>query len=590
MRIQLQLFAATLAATMVAANAEDSSGRSPTNANFGEAIAAVANGAVLGSTKFLADVGDPRSQHMLSTAYRLGTHGDVDQVLAVVWLRKAAAQAYPAALSEMAYHYHTGTLGFEKDTAKALDFFEQAATLDDAYAQAMLGRAYLYGDMGLLKDPETALLFLKPAAQQDNTSALVDLGHMYRIGNVVPRDLHQAKDLYQKAANQGSAQAQHNLATLFWEFEEFKDEPSAIHWYTQAVAQHYAPSYYKLGEIYRRGDKAHRNLTKALGLYLRGADLNEPYANTMLGYLYANGVIVKKDEDKAETYYRAGAELGHAEAQARLGVMYMDDAGSVKDGLEWLLKACVSGNQRAKNHLEYLVLEDEEFLKNNPNALSTIEAEAIAGYVHGQVLLGWHEYRSPVRNYKKALNWFEMAAKQDDAEAQYAMFYMQYNQQGTQLDAGEARTWLMAAAENQLPEALYGLARAYHYGNSKIDVDQDSSKAVAYFRLAHSHGVSQAANELAWLLSTNPDDALRDGEEAIRIMEDAIADQSRSDQWVDTLAAAYAEAGDFDNAISHQLEAITLAEQTQTDSETLSEFRQRLAAYEARQPWRDDSL
>lgn len=68
-------------------------------------------------------------------------------------------------------------------------------------------------------------------------------------------------------------------------------------------------------------------------------------------------------------------------------------------------------------------------------------------------------------------------------------------------------------------------------------------------------------NNLAWLLATCPDDAVRDGTAAVRHAERAVRLTSGEDpEALDTLAAAYAEAGRFDAAV-----------------ETLEQLRQRFA-------------
>ena len=60
---------------------------------------------------------------------------------------------------------------------------------------------------------------------------------------------------------------------------------------------------------------------------------------------------------------------------------------------------------------------------------------------------------------------------------------------------------------------------------------------------------SRAANNLAWLLATAPDVGLRDGERAVNLAEELVADRSDPGT-LDTLAAAYAEAGRFAEAIT----------------------------------------
>ena len=67
-------------------------------------------------------------------------------------------------------------------------------------------------------------------------------------------------------------------------------------------------------------------------------------------------------------------------------------------------------------------------------------------------------------------------------------------------------------------------------------------------------------DELAWLLATNPDSQVRDGAEAVRLAEHACdLTQHKIPALLDTLAAAYAEAGDFPRAISTAEEALNRA-------------------------------
>ncbi len=61
----------------------------------------------------------------------------------------------------------------------------------------------------------------------------------------------------------------------------------------------------------------------------------------------------------------------------------------------------------------------------------------------------------------------------------------------------------------------------------------------------------EALNNLAWALATNPDPTLRNGEEAVRLAGAASAKSNRQDpNLIDTLAAAYAAAGRFRDAVS----------------------------------------
>lgn len=101
--------------------------------------------------------------------------------------------------------------------------------------------------------------------------------------------------------------------------------------------------------------------------------------------------------------------------------------------------------------------------------------------------------------------------------------------------------------------------------------------------LRHNADLLEACNRHAWLLATCPVAAVRDGNKAVALARKACA---RSD-WknpasIDTLAAAYAEAGEFEQAVRYQTMALELAGSDADDS-----FRQRLRLYRERRPYRE---
>ncbi|MGO8925385.1 MAG: tetratricopeptide repeat protein [Limisphaerales bacterium] len=91
-------------------------------------------------------------------------------------------------------------------------------------------------------------------------------------------------------------------------------------------------------------------------------------------------------------------------------------------------------------------------------------------------------------------------------------------------------------------------------------------------------------NEFAWLLATCHDPKLRDGTNAVVFAEEAVAATKRKHVgYLDTLAAAYGETGQFATAISIQQEAIALSEDEQEQKDLTS----RLKLYENNSPYRD---
>ncbi len=96
-----------------------------------------------------------------------------------------------------------------------------------------------------------------------------------------------------------------------------------------------------------------------------------------------------------------------------------------------------------------------------------------------------------------------------------------------------------------------------------------------------------AANNLAWLLATCRDQNLRDGQQAIKLAKQACeASKNQNPGFLDTLAAAYAEVGQYDEAIRTLNAATTIAQKLNLTS-FVAASRGRLALYEAGRPYRE---
>lgn len=94
------------------------------------------------------------------------------------------------------------------------------------------------------------------------------------------------------------------------------------------------------------------------------------------------------------------------------------------------------------------------------------------------------------------------------------------------------------------------------------------------------------ANNLAWQLATTAPAKLRNGPEAVALAERIIRQPGgRTATYLDTLAAAYAEAGRFDDAVAAAVEATQLAKSLQNRA-LLQDIERRLAGYRARRPAR----
>jgi tetratricopeptide (TPR) repeat protein len=113
----------------------------------------------------------------------------------------------------------------------------------------------------------------------------------------------------------------------------------------------------------------------------------------------------------------------------------------------------------------------------------------------------------------------------------------------------------------------------------------DHGAAVADFdrALVIEPADSSLLNNFAWVLATSPDDHVRDGSRAIKLATEACSlTDYRAPHILSTLAAAYAETGDFDSAREWSQKAVDM-----DDEEHDEQLAAELASYMDNKPWRE---
>jgi Flp pilus assembly protein TadD len=157
------------------------------------------------------------------------------------------------------------------------------------------------------------------------------------------------------------------------------------------------------------------------------------------------------------------------------------------------------------------------------------------------------------------------------------------------------------AAQGEFEEAIQSYHRAIQiapensgpYINLGITLGQlgRTREAVAQYReaLKLDPDLPTALNNLAWALATSSDGPLRNGAEAVRLAEHACELTHYNQPWfVGTLAAAYAEAGRFPEAVATAEGAVKLATDAGLTA-VAAEDRQLLELYRAGKPYREPS-
>ena len=159
-----------------------------------------------------------------------------------------------------------------------------------------------------------------------------------------------------------------------------------------------------------------------------------------------------------------------------------------------------------------------------------------------------------------------LAVSPYDVEAHSALAYAS-TETGDLVSAAQQLAYVMVfrpgveQVHAQLRQTLLSLAK-----------DPDSLQRLRQVA-ANAPDSPRMLDELAWLLATYPDSNSRDGSEAVRLAQRAcFLTERRIPALLDTLAAAYAEAEDFPNAINAAEEALNRARSSgDSDAARLSE-------------------
>jgi len=162
------------------------------------------------------------------------------------------------------------------------------------------------GGQGVAKDYSEALKWYQKAADQGDANAQTNLGLMYEYGCGVDKSESKAKKWYQKAANQGLARAQYNLGDLYHNVRFYSE---ALKWFEKAADQGYASAQNNLGNMYHNGRGVAKNFHQALEWYLKAANQGHKVAMYNIGLLYENGEGVPKNYQTAKDWYQKALDI-----------------------------------------------------------------------------------------------------------------------------------------------------------------------------------------------------------------------------------------------------------------------------------------
>ncbi len=373
----------------------------------------------------------------------------------------------------------------------------------------------------------------------------------------------------------------------------------------------YADAYYFLGVALAHLGR----LDEAIGRYRKSLEIqpNSAIVHTMLGIALAS----RGQLDEAVEHYRKSLEIQPHDAETHYNLAFalarlgrLDEAiGHYRKSLEIQPNSAIIHTRlgialASRGQLDEAVEHYRKSLEIQPR-----DAETHYNLAFALARLG--RLDEAIAHYRKGLD-----VKPDDAEARYQLGLALQRQgkidealaqyrQAVKIKPGyaEARNNLGAALQSRgrIDEAIAeyrkaleikpDYARVYYNLGTVLAGRGRFDEALAQFRraLEFKPNDADAQNNLAWLLATCPADSLRNGAAAIEHAQRAnqLCGGGRADV-LNTLAAAYAEAGRFPEAVAAARKALELAAQ-QNHRDWVDVLRARIALYEAGKPYHQTS-
>jgi len=341
---------------------------------------------------------------------------------------------------------------------------------------------------------------------------------------------YAAVDLFEKAAEQGNAQAQYMLGLCYQLGNGVtQDNQHMIEYYKEAAGQQNADAENALGLLYQDGKVIAQDKGKALDLWIASATKGntkaidnikihhsqefaeklvaatkgDSEAQFFVGAFYYNrgGYYVDQNINKAAEWWSMADKQNNSNAQNGLGELCYYKYKDYKQAVLWYTKASNNGHHYAQNSLGELYYNGhgveqnqnkafdlwmEAFLLDNQDALANLKRyckdeviiKAVSGDAAAQNLLGNRYYfgkNGLVKNLEKSVMWYKKSAGQDNAWGCRNLGMSYYNGKGVEQDYNKAFALFIKADKIGGTDANNWLAYCYAYG---YGTSKNFSKAI----------------------------------------------------------------------------------------------------------------
>ncbi|MBN1900325.1 tetratricopeptide repeat protein [Candidatus Sumerlaeota bacterium] len=339
------------------------------------------------------------------------------------------------------------------------------------------------------------------------------------------------------------------------------------------------------------------------------SDQTDPYNN--LGNIYK----IEGNLDQSLKEYLKALEINPQDYKTlnNLGVIN-EQLGDIKKAIHYFSKATEVKPNFAKAHynLGLILVKDHKFdqgvhhysesLKIDPDNIDAYFYRGVAYETQGGIKEAMSDYSSVLRlnpNHFEANLFMGNAFKEqnnlDDAKRHY-LRALKVNSQNADV--------LYEIANIDMIQGKFEQAKKGYYKSLEINPDFIDARYNLAYALEQQGNIEEALKNyrqirrlqpdniqilthIAWILATNEEDSMRNVEEAIRLAEKA--NQLSNDNQaivLDTLAAAYAEAGKFEDAVK-TAEKAYLSAKSHNINDLMNDILERIKLYKKGKPYRE---
>ncbi|KAG2209957.1 hypothetical protein INT47_003392 [Mucor saturninus] len=341
-----------------------------------------------------AALGDPRAYHHLGNIYEFGNHVHVNIDLAYANYQIAADNFNDSASQfRLGIHYSAGTLGLDRDEAKAFSYLSNAASQQHAESQYILGIMYRDGKIPGVRDSaqnkKEALRLFRQASSQSFHPAIIETALCYERGIGAAINHATATQYYEIAISipgKYLSAAQLTFAIFLHKNGKYK---TALDLYSLAAGvihsdlnTHPAPKdiectaklmialfyldekdtttpyrpkeafdmlinltknttqsgevHYWIAVCYEEGVSTvvKPNLSKSFEHYMISAKLNYSDSQFQVGHMLCKGLGVQEDRLAAFDWLHAASKQNHASALYYVGIYYYNGSGTIARNLD----------------------------------------------------------------------------------------------------------------------------------------------------------------------------------------------------------------------------------------------------------------